>query len=75
MTEPIKFTLPTITIPMNFLKSKTFWGTIIAAFGYIDQAAQSGLLPPKVAAVITGLGAILAALGLRQAISKNGKGE
>lgn len=49
---------------------KTITGALIAAFGYISQPQVLAVLPEKVAGVVTALGGLLAALGLRHAIAK-----
>jgi hypothetical protein len=49
-------------------------GTLIAVFGYLADPSVLAVLPPKVAAVVTGLGIILAAFGARAAVAKNGTG-
>lgn len=58
----------------KLLKSKTVWaGAILGLqqiFTTLLPAAQSGMLGPKVQGVITGLGIILGAVGVRSAISK-----
>jgi hypothetical protein len=58
----------------NLFKSKTVWGVLIAVFGYLADPGVLAVLPPKVAAIITGLGIILGAVGAREAIAKNGSG-
>jgi len=58
----------------QLFKSKTVWGALIAVFGYLADPSVLAVLPPKVAAVVTGLGIILSAFGARDAIAKNGTG-
>lgn len=60
---------------ISWLKSKTLWGTLLAVFGYLSQTDVLAVLPVKVAAVVTSIGAVLAAVGIRAAIAKNGEGQ
>lgn len=64
---------------MQMLKSKTVWGGIIAGAGKIlatvGPLATAGILGPKVQGVTMGVGMILAAVGVRSAISVNGQGK
>jgi len=59
---------------LNFslLGSKTIWGTVIAIVGYLLQPSVLAVLPEKVAGIVTAIGGLLAAIGLRSAISNNG---
>lgn len=61
----------------SLIKSKTVWGGILIGIQpIIDgvvQLGQAGALGPKVQGILTGLGIILGAVGVRSAISKNGK--
>jgi hypothetical protein len=52
-------------------KSKTFWGTVLASVAHVLFS------PPeqRTQATVEGAGAILAAAGVRTAISKNGTGQ
>lgn len=54
----------------QLLKSKTVWGGVLVGLGHILQVAQTGLLGPKAAGIAQGLGIILAAVGVRDAIHK-----
>ena len=62
---------------MNFakmLKSKTVWGGIILGAQQVLNAvlplAMAGVMGEKVQGIITGLGIILGAVGVKHAISK-----
>lgn len=56
----------------NLIKSNTIWGVLTAVFGYLSSPDVLAILPPKVAAVVTGLGIIWGAVGARNAIAKHG---
>jgi hypothetical protein len=51
---------------------KTITGAIVAAVGYLARPDVLHVLPPKVAAVVQAAGAVLAIIGLRHAIAKQG---
>lgn len=59
----------------NFFASKTIWGTVILVLGWMSNPEVLNVLPPKVAAIVSGIGALLASIGLRHAIAKNGQGK
>lgn len=59
----------------DFLKSKTVWGAIVAVIGFITQPAILGVLPEKVSGIILAIGALVTAIGARDAIAKNGSRE
>ena len=59
----------------NWLTSKTWWGSVIGAFGVVSSPAILSFLPPKVSYVITTIGGFLTVLGLRSAIATNGAGK
>jgi hypothetical protein len=52
--------------------SKTIWGAIIGLVGWLAQPDVLALLPEKTAAIITAVGGLLAAIGLRSAVAANG---
>lgn len=56
--------------------SKTIWGAVIAAAGFVatNQAQLVALLPHSLGVYVTAIGGILAAIGARDAIAKNGSG-
>lgn len=60
----------------SFLKSNTVRGGILVGLGQIldtlGPLAVAGALGAKVSGIVTGLGIILGAVGVRSAISKNG---
>lgn len=60
---------------LKFLGSKTVWGGVLAALGQVMPLVDSGIFGPKAQGVSTGLGIILGAVGVRDAISKNGAGK
>lgn len=62
----------TLKLAFNPAISKTIWGTLTAAFGYLSQPDVLAILPEKWAKVITVIGGILLAIGLRDAQAKNG---
>lgn len=49
---------------------KTITGAVLTVLGYLLQPDVLAVLPEKVAAVITAIGAVLAAVGIRHAIAK-----
>lgn len=55
----------------SILKSRTFWGVLIAAVARVISA------PPaeRVTAAVEGAGAVISAVGLRSAIAVNGNGQ
>lgn len=54
---------------ISWLKSKTFWGVIIAILGVLSDPTILAFFPANVGHIITVIGAALAALGLRSAIA------
>lgn len=56
------------------LKSKTILGVIVTVIGFLTQPDVLALLPYKWGVVITSIGAIITAWGLRSAIDKAGSG-
>lgn len=54
----------------HFWKSRTFWGALILSAGRIAFAPAD----QRPAAISEGLGIVLAAIGVRDAIAKNGEG-
>lgn len=56
-------------LSFNPLKSKTFWGAVVAAVSPIAIAYLNDQ-PLAITQVLQGLGLILAALGLRDAVAK-----
>ena len=57
---------------MNLLKTRTVLGAILSVFGYLNQAEVLAVLPEKVAAIVTAVGLVLSAIGVRAAIEKSG---
>lgn len=57
---------------MNWFKSKTFWGALVTAAAPVIAAPNAS---DRVTAIAQGLGIVLAAVGIRSAVSKNGAGE
>lgn len=53
----------------NVLKSKTFWGALIAAAGHV-VVTTPGLINPQAGNIITAVGGLIAALGIRDAVAK-----
>lgn len=51
---------------MRWLKSLTVQGSLLAALGYLARPEVLALLPEKYAAVVTAVGAVAAAFGLRR---------
>ena len=51
---------------------KTILGAVISAAGFLAQPEVFALLPERVAAVVTAVGAVLCVVGGRHAISKHG---
>ena len=56
----------------NVLKSKTVWGAVIAVIGYLLQPEVLAVLPDVAASIVSAIGALLAAIGMRQAVAKSG---
>lgn len=56
----------------NVFKSKTVWGALIAVIGYLLQPDVLAVLPGTVASIVTAIGALLSAIGLRLAVEKSG---
>lgn len=54
----------------NFFKSKTVVGAAVAAFGYVSTPPIFNLLSPHTAGVVTAIGGLLTAIGVRHAIDK-----
>lgn len=52
--------------------SKSFIGVVVMVLGYLLQPSVLAVLPGKVSAIVAAIGALLAAFGFRQAITKNG---
>jgi hypothetical protein len=52
---------------MNIFKSKTFWGAVL-------MAAAKIYTDPTPAGISEAIGGVIAVIGARQAISKNGSG-
>lgn len=59
-------------LKFDLLRSKTMWGTLLAAIAYLSSPEVLAILPPKWAAVVTTIGGLLAAIGVRDAIAGNG---
>ena len=53
----------------NLFASNTIRGVLLAIIGFLTQPSVLGILPAKVAAIITAIGALLGAIGLRNAIA------
>lgn len=53
------------------LKSKTVWGTVLGAATYLLGLGHS----PSILEVVQAAGPVIAAVGVRDAISKNGAGQ
>ncbi|MEO6564804.1 MAG: hypothetical protein ABIO63_02110 [Casimicrobiaceae bacterium] len=62
---------------LNFslFRSKAVWGALITVLAYLSQPAVLAILPEKVAAIVGAIGALLGAIGYRDAIAKNGSRE
>lgn len=62
---------------MNFLKSKTVWGGILIGgakiLGVAVPLLSSGMFGPQAQGIVTGIGIILAAIGVKSAIFKSGQ--
>ena len=55
-----------------FWKSRTFWGAVIVSAARIVAAPDNA---GRVDAAVQGVGVVLAAVGVRDAIAKNGEGK
>lgn len=55
---------------MKFLTSKTVWGGIIAAIFHVLPVLSAGIFGEKAQAIGTGVGIILGAVGVKDAIAK-----
>ena len=62
----------TMKLAFNPGLSKTIWGALVAAFGYLSKPDVLAMLPEKWASVVTVIGGIILAIGARDAIAKNG---
>lgn len=49
---------------------KTISGALLTAFGYLSQPDVLAVLPTNVAAIITAVGIVLGAFGIRTALAK-----
>ena len=58
----------------SWFTSKTIWGALLTVFGYLTQPGVLSVLPEKIAAVVTSIGVVLAAIGVRTAIAKSAVG-
>lgn len=56
----------------DWWKSRTFWGALVIGAARVVVAPDT---PARVEAAIQAGGLVLAAVGVRDAIAKNGKGE
>ena len=54
-------------LTFNPIKSWSIWGVLTVVVGYMLQPDVLAILPDKVSSVVMALGAILAALGFRNA--------
>jgi hypothetical protein len=50
---------------------KTVTGALVWAYGHLEASGLLQLLPPKVGAIVETVGAVLAALGLYHAVTRN----
>ncbi len=57
---------------VNLLKTRTVLGAVLAVIGYLAQPEVLAVLPAKVASVVTAIGLVLSAIGVRAAIEKSG---
>lgn len=55
-----------------FWKSRTFWGAVLTATVPVLTAPTNGT---RITAAVQGAGIVLAAIGVRGAIAKNGTGQ
>jgi len=60
--------------PLDLLKSKTIWGTVLLILSYLaEPGVLDGLqLPSIVHKVLVVIGGLLTAIGVRTAIAKSG---
>lgn len=56
----------------DLLKSRTVWGTIIAVAGALASPEVLAILPQKWAAIITAIGVVVGAIGMRIAVQNSG---
>lgn len=56
----------------SFWKSRTFWGAVLTAVVPVLAAPTAGT---RITAAAQGVGIVLAAVGVRGAIAKNGTGQ
>lgn len=49
---------------------KTILGAVVTGFGAVSDPAVLGYLPHKAASVVTVIGAVLTAIGIRHAVGK-----
>lgn len=49
---------------------KTISGTVLAVLGYLLQPEVLAVLPSQVAGIVSAIGVVLAAVGIRHAIAK-----
>lgn len=54
---------------ITWLKSKTFWGVIVALLGVLSDPTILAFFPANVAHILVAIGAALTALGLKGAIA------
>ncbi len=63
-----------LAIEAPIIRKRLGWKTIVGALvwglGYVSSPEALSMMPPKVAAIVTAVGAILAAFGLRDAGAK-----
>ncbi len=57
---------------MGLLKTRSVLGVILAVIGYLAQPEVLAVLPAKVASIVTAIGLVVSAIGLRAAIEKSG---
>lgn len=57
-------------LTFNVLTSKTVWGALLAALGYLAEPQVLAVLPGHVAKIVIAIGGVLAAIGLRDAATK-----
>lgn len=54
----------------KLFSTKTVLGAIVTALGYLSDPTILALLPHKAAAIVTAVGGVLTALGIRHAIDQ-----
>ncbi len=59
----------------NPLKSLTLWGTVSAVGGYLFHHFDPSALGSTGAAIFQGVGTLVAVIGARNAVAKNGNGQ